>query len=466
MAFIKAQSVTLWIFLLLAGTLPAGGSHLLAVPEDVGPKFVSFQSFGDEMCALPGPAGRSGPYSELMLQAAVQNAMAGRTEAESRQVDRAPLRYIKDPYPAWSSVAVNPENDMVVVTDENLHRIVEYRRTDNTPANVEITEPRRVIGGNQTNTEMMCGVYIDPKTLEVRVTNNDTVNWLPVFSREARGNVPPDRKLATPHRTWGIAADEIRQELYVTLQNPSAVVVYRKDAVGDNAPLRFLEGDATRLADARGLAVDTVNNVIVVGNHGHRQFYGGEAVSTLPGTWQDWVAEHGFPVQTGLRQLPRRTRPELGARFEEPSINIYALGASGNTAPLRVIQGSRTQLNWPGHVAVHEGRQEIFVANDAGDGILVFKLSDNGNVAPTRVLKGQRTGIFAPTGVAIDRINNELWVANMGNYGVTVYPLTASGDAAPIRTIRAGPRGKTALMIGNPGAVGYDTKRQEILVPN
>ena len=37
--------------------------------------------------------------------------------------------------------------------------------------------------GTNTNTEMLCGVYIDPKTLEVYVTNNDTVNWMPVFSR-------------------------------------------------------------------------------------------------------------------------------------------------------------------------------------------------------------------------------------------------------------------------------------------
>jgi DNA-binding beta-propeller fold protein YncE len=463
-------------FWLLAGAVLAGGALVSAGPGDTASndaapgetftgdaKLVSFQSFGDEMCPLPAAGGRALPYTSYRLAA---QAGGGQALSASTHLDRAPLRYIKDPWPAWSSVAVNPENDMVVLTDENLHRIVEYRRLDNTPPTVDFTEPRRVIGGDQTNTEMMCGVYIDPKTLDVRVTNNDTVNWLPVFSREARGNVAPDRKLATPHRTWGIAADEIRQELYVTIQNPSAVVVYRKSSEGDNEPLRFLEGDATQLADARGLAVDTVNNVFVVGNHGHRQFYGGAAISSLTGTWAQWIARNGFPQQTGLRSLPRETRPELGARFEEPSINIYQLGASGNTAPLRMIKGSRTQLNWPGHVAVHEKRQEIFVANDAGDGILVFRLADNGNVAPARVIRGPRTGIFAPTGVALDRINDELWVANMGNYGVTVYPLTANGDVAPLRTIRGGPAGRTGLMIGNPGAVGYDTKRQEILVPN
>jgi hypothetical protein len=54
----------------------------------------------------------------------------------------------------------------------------------------------------------------------------------------------------------------------------------------------------------------------------------------------------------------------------------------------------------------------------------------------------------------------------MGNYAVTVYPVTASGDTAPTRTIRGGPPGKVGLMIGNPGAIAYDSKREQLLVPN
>ena len=54
----------------------------------------------------------------------------------------------------------------------------------------------------------------------------------------------------------------------------------------------------------------------------------------------------------------------------------------------------------------------------------------------------------------------------MGNYAATVYPVAAEGDVAPLRMIRGGPAGRDALMIGNPGAVAYDTKRAEILVPN
>jgi hypothetical protein len=66
----------------------------------------------------------------------------------------------------------------------------------------------------------------------------------------------------------------------------------------------------------------------------------------------------------------------------------------------------------------------------------------------------------------VDPTNNELWVANMGNYTLTAFPITASGDVAPVRQIRGGPAGGAFNMVGNPGAVGYDSRRQEILVPN
>ena len=68
--------------------------------------------------------------------------------------------------------------------------------------------------------------------------------------------------------------------------------------------------------------------------------------------------------------------------------------------------------------------------------------------------------------MSLDTKNGELWVANMGNFAATVFPITADGDVAPVRVIRGGPENQVGLMIGNPGAVGYDSKRQQILVPN
>src|SRR5262245_22505113 len=350
-------------------------------------------------------------------------AAAFQVRTREGNVDKKPSRFIKDPNPAWSSIAVNAEHDMLVMTDENLFRIMEYSRLDNTPPKARLTEPRRVIGGDNTRMEMLCGAYIDPQNLDVYVTNNDTQDWMPVFSRNAKGNVAPDRLLATPHRTWGITADESRQELYMTIQNPSAVVVYKKTAANNDAPIRILEGDGTELADPHGIALDLKDDLLILSNHGHRRFYGGEAVSTLTESWEAWIGKS----TADLNGLPRRYLPGLG-KFEMPSINIYARNASGNTPPLRVINGPHTQLNWPSHVAVHQERGEIFVANDADDSVLVFRTSDSGDVAPTRVIKGSKTHIKFPTGLTLDVKNSELWVASMGNFTASVFPLTANGD--------------------------------------
>jgi hypothetical protein len=54
----------------------------------------------------------------------------------------------------------------------------------------------------------------------------------------------------------------------------------------------------------------------------------------------------------------------------------------------------------------------------------------------------------------------------MGNHRATVYPRTANGDVAPKRVIRSAPADKLAQAIGNPGGVAYDSRREEILVPN
>ena len=117
-------------------------------------------------------------------------------------------------------------------------------------------------------------------------------------------------------------------------------------------------------------------------------------------------------------------------------------------------------------MAFHEPRQELSVANDADASILVFRAGDQGDVAPIRAIKGPTTGIKNPPGIALDVKNGEVSVASMGTHAVLFFPVTADGDVKPLRIIRGGPANQVALNIGNPGAVGYDTKRDQILVPN
>jgi DNA-binding beta-propeller fold protein YncE len=115
---------------------------------------------------------------------------------------------------------------------------------------------------------------------------------------------------------------------------------------------------------------------------------------------------------------------------------------------------------------VDPDKGEMYVTNSVGQSILVFGAKDRGDVPPRRVLKGPRTGLSYPSSLAVDIKNQELWVSNLGNASATAYPLTANGDVPPLRTIRSAPENIVSLIFGKTQAVTYDTKREEILVPN
>ena len=154
--------------------------------------------------------------------------------------------------------------------------------------------------------------------------------------------------------------------------------------------------------------------------------------------------------------------------FYPPAIKVYSLDADGDAAPLRVITGDKTQLNWPAAMKFNPDNGDLYVANDIGQSVLVFSGASTaqGNVAPARAVKGSRTKLAYPTGVALDRKNQELWVSNLGSSSATVYPLMATGDVAPLRVIRSAPLNKKSLNFGRTAAVAYDNKREQILVPN
>ena len=392
-----------------------------------------------------------------------QQAVLGTAGNEARRAEvarRRPLRTIQDQYALFSAVAVDAARNDAVVTDENLFRVLVYDRTANTPPSAALTEPKRSIGGPATHLELNCGVYIDPKTGNIYAVNNDTEDHLVVFDRQAKGNTPPTWKLHTPHGAFGIAVDERKEELILTIQHSNAVVGFPKTARNDDPPSWLLQGDRTQLADPHGVALDSKTNLLFVSNFGStatpRTDGGGyiqyNRTKFKPGSKAFWPLDPGQMLPGSGRTLPA-------------SITVYEESARGDAAPLRVISGPRTQLNWPAGLFVDPGRGELYVANDGGGSILVFSASASGDTAPIRVLKGSRTQLSYPSSVFVDLQNDELWVANFGNHSATVYNRTASGDTAPIRVIRSAPTGTPAPALAN-ARIAYDTKREEILAPN
>ena len=117
-------------------------------------------------------------------------------------------------------------------------------------------------------------------------------------------------------------------------------------------------------------------------------------------------------------------------------------------------------------IAMDLEHDEVFVANNGDNSILVFSRSADGNVAPLRAIHGARTGLDMPIGIALDPKSGEIWVTNSNSHTALVFARDASGDAAPKRMVRNAPADAPAVGFTNPMALGYDTKRNEILVPN
>ena len=431
----------------------------------IGPeRIVAWETLGNgALCDFPASSAQ--PAGVAAAQGSARGSAGGSTEIP------LPVRTIADQYFSFAGIAVDPARNEVVVADENLSGLVVYDRLANLSSPTAVVEPKRVIRGERTFLEFAADVYIDPDTGDLYGINNDTMNWMPVFGRDANGNAPAKRLLATPHTTFGIAVDEAEEELFLTVQDDHAVVVFDKYAtdpeknpaharrqpppgVTPPSPLRILQGNRTQMADPHGIVLDPRRGEIFVTNWGT-----GNERPSLAEARKAGLVNRG---RLDLQVARHHAFPGSG-KVQLPSITVFAKGAEGDAAPVRVIQGPRTQLNWPSGMAVHPGRGELFVANDVGQSVLVFRADAQGDVAPLRVLAGPQTLIKNPTGVAVDLVNNELWVANLGNHSATVYRLDAAGDAAPLRVIRGAPAGTPAPMLFNPHTVAFDSKRDEIL---
>ena len=425
-----------------------------------GPVLVSVEPIQQdgEMCPLVPASAEESLFASLQQETVSGDARPSEV-ARDAVTKRKPVRTIQDPYLAYSAVAIDAAHNEVVMADENQFSIVAYDRLENTPPKAKMSEPKRMIQGLNTDLEFECSLYVDPANGDIYAVNNDTLGKLVIFSRQARGDARPDRYLETPMGTYGIAIDEKNQEMLLTVQNDAAVVTFRKAAKELDSPLRTLQGPQTLLADPHGIALDPNTDLIFVSNWGSVNVHRAPDSGPILGSLGRGVGRDHWPIG-----MPHAV-PGSG-KFMAPSIAIYPRTATGDTAPMRVIQGTKTQLNWPTALAFDPERGELYVANDPADSILVFKADASGDVAPVRVLHGPKTLIKNPTGVNLDLKNDELWVANFGNHTATVYKRNANGDAPPLRVIRSGPVSAPAPMMGNPNVLGYDSKRDEILVAN
>src|SRR6266849_5905468 len=318
--------------------------------------------------------------------------------------DLIPVRSVADPYPVFNGIAVDPVNNLVVMTDVNRKSILAYARTAAATNPGDLTPSLRQVVGPETNIGFVTGILLDPERRELSAVNNDIEDTMVTMPYDAAGNQPPARLLAVPHQAWGAALGKTQNEVCLTVENQNAVA-----------------------------------------NHGNFR---------------------GVFKNTGGGCVPTDIADSEVGELKPPSINIYSGDAEGNRKPLRMIQGVRTRLDFPMNLTVDEAHDEIAVANNGDSSILIFRRTANGDAAPVRVIGGDRTGVNHPMGIALDARNDEIWVSNFGDHTAVAFARTANGNVAPKRVIRTAPAGTPTTGFGNPQTVAYDSKREEILVPN
>jgi DNA-binding beta-propeller fold protein YncE len=410
------------------------------------------------MCLMPEgdgdgpPKGGHHPYSVASdFSRTTEQLVIPKSSNEGGDIP--PVRMVVDPYPSFNGVVVDTTNDLVMMSDTNRKSLLVYDRTAGSATANAAASPRQQIMGPDTGVGFVAGVAMDPGHRELFTVNNDVEDRLVVFDYDARGNVKPKRLLYVPHQSWGIAFAPKRDVLALSVQTPNMFVVFDREAKKFDAPIRSVRGPKTQMADPHGIYFDETHNEVVVANHGN--FRPGELITS----YTAYDARESRQERTG-NQFNENAR----GRFLLSSITVFDGDAKGDVAPLRVIQGPLSQIDWPMGVAVDEANNEIIVANNGDNSVLVFPRTANGDVAPKRVLRGPLTGIKGPMGIAIAK--DEIWIANFGDHSAVVFPRLAAGNVRPRRIVRNAPSGRETSGFGNPYAVAYDTKRQEVLVPN
>jgi hypothetical protein len=160
-------------------------------------------------------------------------------------------------------------------------------------------------------------------------------------------------------------------------------------------------------------------------------------VSSLDEVQSDARYEAG---RRGLASLASSTHLLYIGNTGNNAITVYLNSASGNTAPIYSIAGSKTLIDNPGQLS-EDAQGNLYVANDSliNPAILVFAHGAHGNVAPIRRLAGNLTGLHRISGMTVDQSTGKLFVVdyfagqNPQTYKASLlrFPPNATGDTAP-----------------------------------
>ena len=251
--------------------------------------------------------------------------------------------------------------------------------------------PNRAISGQATKlSRTMHDIRYDAVHDEILVPNPFAQAIL-TFRGGASGEEAPIRIIQGPHTQLGgsrLEVDPVHDEIFVPTGN--SVLVFPRQGNGDVAPIRVIRGKETQLRSASSIAVDPVNNLIVVGSN-----------NTLS------------------------PRPENNGQ-----LLIFNRTDNGNVKPRGVIRGPKSGIIRINQVAVYPPRKlviavqpgPVYEMEPEGAFVGVWRLDDNGDVPPLwRINAGPKSAMKKPFGVVLNPKHKELIVSDMRLQSVLTY---------------------------------------------
>jgi hypothetical protein len=234
------------------------------------------------------------------------------------------------------------------------------------------------------------------------------------FARLADGSAEPTRRIEgqttllgrTMH---GIEYDEVNDEIIVPQQFAQAIMVFRGGANGPEQPIRVIQGSRTQLSEPDRMALDPVNDEIYVPDAGKILVFPREADGNVA------------PIRV-LEGIDGRvaidTENDLLVSGSDRGIFIFERTAQGKAKPLRVIKGPDVLLRGLRAVRVYPPRGLIFAAirgqDDKAPYVGVWNIhEDDGNVPPRWTFAGPGEVLVKPFGMALDTKNQTVIVSDM-----------------------------------------------------
>ena len=289
-------------------------------------------------------------------------------------------------------------------------------------------------------------IAVNHRAGELIVANN-VLYTVSVFDR-ATGTLK--RTIGGPStgitRPTGVAIDETRAEIYVANDWGHSITVYDELANGDTAPKRAITSWA--LIAPAGLAVDIVNDEIIVADYGDNSILTFARTANGFVDPQRRIRGAGLSLPQGIAlDLTHNEILVAESSFFTPNAgSVLAFNRTDDgvlAAPLRKIEGSATKLCNPFSVAIDYLKDQIVVASanfglgSCTHAVTTYSRTATGNVAPVRMIAGGATTLNYPTSAAILygatlSITNKPSSGNVTGGSPVIYNITATAGGGTV----------------------------------